>query len=291
MKSSARSISFRAAGPSRRVGTSFGVGLLAWTGLASCGGESSTTTPQAPPLPAVTVSFEAASLEVREGDTAEIRVRYQVRTLDAPWQLGVSPLPGTASADDFHLSPDSVEIPAGQGVSGEASLVLAAAADGVFDEGDETVAIRFVPGGGVNAQLGADLQVSIRDAGVSPCAELRVLAGQPERVGSTDILVQRSFVFEVAERQESLAMEFVGPYTGPPTTPPGGRRLDNRELAVKIASWRVAADGPILRHGVDIQMRREAFGDPELGLVFHGEGCDATGVTCSSQDCRMNTVN
>ena len=280
----------RTTGSSRCRGAFHAVGLLIWIGLASCGPGGSTTAPQAPPPPAVTVSFEPGSLEVTEGDTAEIRVRYQVRTLDAPWQLAVSPLAVTASDDDFELSAASVEIPAGQGVSGEASLELTAAEDVLFDEGDETVAIRFVPGGGVNARLGGDLQVSIRDAGVAPCAGLNVVATRPAPGGPADVFIQRSFTFEVTEPQESLAMEFLGPYTEPPARLLETFRL-NTNFAVNIGAWRLAADGPVLRHTVDIQMRQEAFRDPDLALVFHGEGCDEVGVACSSQDCRQNTVN
>ena len=274
---------------SRRLGALCAVGLMIWIGLASCGGGSSTTAPQAPPPPAVTVSFEPGSLEVSEGDTAEIRVRYQVRTLDAPWQLAISPLAVTASDDDYELSTGSVEIPAGQGVSGEVSIELTAAEDGQFDEGDETVAIRFVPGGGVNARLGGDLQVSIRDGGVAPCAGLNVVATRPEPGGPADVFLQRSFTFEVTEPQESLAMEFAGPYTEPPA-PLEFFKL-NTNFALNIESWSLAADGPVLRHTVEVQTRQKAFRDPDLALVFHGEGCDEVGVACSSQDCRQNTVN
>ena len=159
------------------------VGLL---GLIGCGGGAgSPGTPQAPPPPAVTVSFAATSLEVREGDSVEIGVRYQVRSLSSPWQLGISPLPESASVDDFELSMPSIEIPAGQGVSGEAVLELTASSDTVFDEGDETVAIRFVPGGGVDASLGTNLRVSIRDAAVSPCTGVSILATPPGRVDRT----------------------------------------------------------------------------------------------------------
>ena len=285
-----RMIPCRVVGLARRPGALYGVGLLIWTGLASCGPGGSTTAPQAPPPPAVTVSFEPGSLEVSEGDTAEIRVRYQVRTLDAPWQLAISPLAVTASDDDYELSTGSVEIPAGQGVSGEASLELTAAEDGQFDEGDETVAIRFVPGGGVNARLGGDLQVSIRDAGVAPCAGLNVVATRPEPGGPADVFIERSFTFEVTGPQESLAMEFLGPYTEPPARLLEHLRL-NTNFAVNIGAWRLAADGAVFRHTVEVQTRQEAFRDPDLALVFHGEGCDEVGVACSSQDCRQNTVN
>ena len=170
------------------------------------------------------------------------------------------------------------------------SFELAAVEDVQFDEGDESVAIRFVPGGGVNARLGGDLAVSIRDAGVAPCDGLNVVATRPEPGGPADVFIQRSFTFAVTEPQESLAMEFAGPYLEPPARLVERLQI-NTNLAVNIASWSLAADGPVLRHTVDIQMRHEAFMDPDLTLVFHGDGCDAPGVACSAEDCRLNTVN
>ena len=54
-------------------------------------------------------------------------------------------------------------------------------------------------------------------------------------------------------------MEFVGPYTEPPARLLERLRL-NTNFALHIASWRLAADGPILRHTVDIQMRQGVSG-------------------------------
>ena len=258
-------------------------------GLASCGGDSSTA-PQAPPPPDVTVSFESTLLEVPEGDTAEIRIRYQIRNLAAPWQLTVSPLAVTASADDFDLPGSGIEIPAGQGVSGEASLELAAVPDGLFDEGDETVAIRFVPGGGVNARLGANLQVVIQDAGVSPCPGTTVVATRPAPGGPADVFVERSFTFRVGGAGESVALEFLGPYA-----PLTGASVDdlpalNANFLANIAAWEVNVVDETIEHTVDIQIRHEAFGDPDLQLAFRGEGCDPQGVACSAERCEENAA-
>ena len=257
--------------------------------LASCGG-GSPAGPQAPPPPDVTVSFERSRLEVPEGETAEIRIRYQVRSLTAPWQLAISPLGVSASADDFAVSATEIEIPAGQGVSGEASLELAAAPDGLFDEGDETVAIRFVPGGGVNARLGGDIEVVIHDAGVSPCPGASVVATPPEPGGPAMVFVERSFTFGVSEAGQPVAMEFLGPYT--PTIGGGGGGLParNANFAANIAAWEMEADGGTIRHTVRIQIRREAFGDPDLLLAFRGEGCDPHGVACSADRCEQNAA-
>ena len=267
------------------------IGLAMWLGLAGCGGGSSPTAQPPPPPPAVTVSFEPGPLVVREGDTAEIRVRYQIRTLDAAWQLSVSPLPVTASTADFELSASSIEIPAGQGVSGEASLELAAVGDNFFDEGEETVAIRFVPGGGVNARLGTDLQVVIHDGGVFPCTGVNVVATRPAPGGPADVFIQRSFTFQVLETSQSPTMEFVGPYRDLRADPVDDLPQYNTNFAGNIAAWEVTTVGQNVEHTVDIQIRHEAFEDPDLELVFHGEGCDAHGVACSTDSCELKAVN
>ena len=151
--------------------------------LAGCG-EGGTTAPGTPggpaaPTPppiAAVVAFGDASAEVYEGDTASLPIRYEARRLAAPWRLRVSPLPGTAASADFSLPNPVVEIPAGQGTTGTVTLDLAALADDEFEEGTETLSLRLVPDPTVNAQLGGDLPVSIREGGVL----VSFAAGVPE---------------------------------------------------------------------------------------------------------------
>lgn len=147
--------------------------LAAAAALAGCGEGGSTApatpgrpvAPTPPPIAAV-VAFGVASAEVYEGDTASLPVRYEARNLAAPWRLRISPLPGGAQSADFSLPNAFVEIPAGAGAAGTVSLELTALADDEFEEGTETLSLRFVPDPSVNAQLGADLPVSIREGGV-----------------------------------------------------------------------------------------------------------------------------
>ena len=147
--------------------------LAAAAALAGCGEGGSTApgtpgrpvAPTPPPIAAV-VAFGVASAEVYEGDTASLPVRYEARSLAAPWRLRISPLPGAAQSADFSLPTAFVEIPAGAGAAGTVSLELTALADDEFEEGTETLSLRFVPDPSVNAQLGADLPVSIREGGV-----------------------------------------------------------------------------------------------------------------------------
>lgn len=137
---------------------------------SACGGGSggtgapAPTVPTPPPIAAV-VSFASSSAEVFEGGTVEIPIRYESRNLAAPWRLRVSPFPGTAAAADFSLPESAVEIPAGSGTSGEVSFTVAGLLDDDFEEGTETLRLAFVPDPAVEAQLGADLTVSVREGG------------------------------------------------------------------------------------------------------------------------------
>lgn len=156
----------------RAVVLAAAAGFVGSAALSGCGagggGATSTRAPTAPapnPIAAV-VSFGAASAEAYEGDTVSIPIRYEARSLAAAWRLRVSPLPGTAESADFSLPNPVVEIPAGSGTSGEVTLDLTALPDDRFEEGTETLSLRFVPDPAVNARLGGDLPVSLREGGV-----------------------------------------------------------------------------------------------------------------------------
>ena len=147
-----------------------GLGAAAFSGCGD-GGGGGRTAPRVPTAPApdpidAVVSFGAASAEVYEGDTASIPIRYEARALSSTWRLRISPLAGTAASGDFSLPNAVVEIPAGSGTSGEVSFDLTALADDDFEEGTETLTLRFVPDPAVNARLGGDLPVSLREGGV-----------------------------------------------------------------------------------------------------------------------------
>ena len=145
-----------------------GVGLAGGVGLAACGGGPGTTAPQTPAGPppiAVVVSFGAASVEVFEGDTVEIPVRYESRSLRSPWRLLIAAVPDTAEAADFSIPENFVNIPAGSGTTGEVMFRLIGLPDANFDEGAETLTLRFVPDPAVNAQIGDEIPVVIQEGG------------------------------------------------------------------------------------------------------------------------------
>ena len=266
--------------------------LIIFTGsfgtIGCSGGGDSPTAPASPPAPVpppaqITVSFVQVSLAVREGEGVEIGVKYQVPTLAAPWQLAVSALPESASPDDFAFPTTTIEIPAGEAISGEAFLELTATPDRVFDEGDETLAVRFVPSPGVNAQLGADLRMVIQDGGVSPCRGVNLVASRPARVEG---FVQRFVTVRLSEASESLAMEFVGPYRETPDIP-----YWNRVFPLHVAAWEVEADSDTIRHELDLRLPDGEINgfavDQHVRLSFHGAECDAAVATCSFAECDL----
>ncbi len=265
------------------------------------GGGTSVTPPSAsPPSPPPTVaaSFAASSLEVSEGDTVEVVIRYTARELPGAWSLHVSALPGTAAEEDFELAVGAVEIPAGTGASGEVAVSLTAANDLLFAEGDETLILRFVRDPAVGADLGDDLEVVIREAGVSPCAGLRVEALPPAEAGegrppglSTRMTIERS------GPATETRMHFAGPYfllswwdndvaRGQPMS------------AVGIADWRFEKRADSTVHELEIEWPEEhvfrdfseltLLGDSDLRLRFAGGPCDGESVTtCSAAGCEL----
>lgn len=161
--------------PSGRLVAAIGV-----LGVAACGGDGSAPTVAAPQPPAVVVTFASDAVGVSEGDTADIAVRYRINSLSEPLALTVSPLGQGAGPEDYELSATTFDIPAGQGVTGTATISLTALVDDQIAEGEEVVALRLVPPGGVRAELDQNLEVRIADAGASPCAGIQVVATRIE---------------------------------------------------------------------------------------------------------------
>ncbi|MCY4431767.1 MAG: hypothetical protein OXC11_15445 [Rhodospirillales bacterium] len=239
------------------------------------------------------MSFDPGNLEVREGDTVPVRIRYRVSSLDSPLQLAISALPITASSADFELLNTRVEIPAGQEFSGEATAELRVLRDAFFDEGDESIDIRFVPDPEVRADFGADLRVVLREAGVSPCPGVDIIASRPTP-GEGGDLVKRLLSVWVNRGLDSLAMEFLGPYDVEPPCNYESVTGNCRELpptssiAVAVDGWTAETDGDVLKHEMDIQWGPELLTESDLRLVFLGGQCAGEGVTCSRESCELN---
>ena len=243
-----------------------------------------TTAEPPPPPPQVTVSFFPEAVALFEGESAEVAVRYQVRELSAPWKLELSVLGDTTGEDDFELSADTVEIPAGEGISGELPIVLTARTDAAFAEESERASIRFVPDPDQRAALGGDLQVSIRDSGAFPCPGVRILAGRPRETEARGLPVLESRV--TIQRSAAAAgteITLVEPYD----TWFWGQSVP----AVVFLDWRTETGGEALRHDFDLLWPSEkpvTPNQPSLVFAFSGGQCAGEPLAgCRSDGCEL----
>ena len=180
--------------------------------VAACGGSGTAPAVTAPEPPAVVVTFASDAVNLKEGETVDITVRYRINNLSSPLSLAISPLDRGAAAEDYELSATTFDIPAGQGVTGTAALSLIALEDNQIAEGEEVVALRLLPPGGIRAQLDQNLEVTIGDVGASPCAGVRVLATPIEPIETSRNY--RGTTLELTQGKEAGAVWFdwEGPY-------------------------------------------------------------------------------
>lgn len=238
------------------------------------------------------LSFAPGPVEVTEGAAGAAAIRYEVRNLPAALPFSVSALPGTAAASDFRLERTAFEIPAGRGVSGELAVPVSAPPDRFFSEGDETVAIRFVPpGGAVGVRLGRDLEFTIREGGASPCPGLTLSARPPtasepgeDRLGSGHLFTRLTLLREPAAAGTTL--DFRGPYYWEDRL----AEFDYQPFAAtRIARWSAEPAGTAIRHEVDIEWPDDTtLLDPDLELGFLGGACSGEPVaSCSAEGCEL----
>ena len=228
--------------------------MLAAALTAACGGDTGSgpgpppqpaPPPPAPPPRALTVSFVKDTVSVREGDTAEISVRWEVRELANPLRLEVSPLGVTADVTDYELAATTVTVPAGSGTTGTEALSLTAIADSRIAEGDETLALRLVPPSGPRAELGPDLEVTISDAAAGPCAGTSTLA-TPVRPAPGAGWIETTLDIDFGPGSESIWIE---PYA--PLWKQAGDKAPI--LLVHATEWRVEHSGGGVRHSMDLE--------------------------------------
>ena len=136
-------------------------------------------TPAPTPQPSATVSFRETTQRVREGGSADVGIRYRTANLSAPITLQIV-ASGGASEDDYVLSAESVEIPAGAGTSGQLSLSVNTVEDASFAEGDETLVLDVRPSAGSSVQVDGSFQLVIAETGVHPCPGILVSGWPPE---------------------------------------------------------------------------------------------------------------
>ena len=185
--------------------------------VSDCGDAGGPTPTTAPPSPAprppqptnLSASFVRDAVHVAEGNAADIVVRYQVVSTNEPVPLEVSVLGVTAADDDFELSSTTLEIPAGANAQGDVSVSLTAVRDRWFAEGDEILEVQLVPPTGVQATVGPPLQVTISEAGVSPCAGIELRGTRP-LTNSNSLTMEMDF----ASGSDEVLFDWIESYGG-----------------------------------------------------------------------------
>ena len=242
---------------------------LALVPFVGCDGASSTprsiTTPPTPPEPpAATVSFVESRLEVPEGESREVVVRYRITELAEPVTLELSPLEDTAEVGDYELGHTRIEIPAGNAVDDTAAVSLAALMDRQFAEGDEVLVLRLVPQAGARIQSGGDLEVVISDAGAVPCAGILLRATPPAAAGDGD-RIATTIVSEWGPGNADVHLDWSGSYgtrhEGPhaqhhPFWRDGIARPNHPDF--HLADWRIEPAGGSTRHVMTVEWLAEA---------------------------------
>ena len=260
--------------------------------FACDGGESvPVAPPPAPPPPAFGISFTDAELEVREGETLAVSVRYEVRDLPGPVQVRLSASHEIASEADYELAVDSIEIPAGRDLAGEATFELSALADLFFTEGVEVLPLAFAYSAG-QADLGDPVAISILEAGASPCPGITVvgLPWREEESPDEDVanMLATTLNLEIGAGGAGARLEILGPYFDLGTY----GRIAESVSAFGINRWNVRTGPGTITHELDVNWPGEDWFEEEaeqsLDLAFRGGGCTGDPVaSCTSDGCEI----
>lgn len=260
--------------------------------FACDGGESvPVAPPPAPPPPAFGISFTDAELEVREGETLAVSVRYEVRDLPGPVQVRLSASHEIASEADYELAVDSIEIPAGRDLAGEATFELSALADLFFTEGAEVLPLAFAYSAG-QADLGDPVAISILEAGASPCPGITVvgLPWREEESPDEDVanMLATTLNLEIGAGGAGARLEILGPYFDLGTY----GRIAESVSAFGINRWNVRTGPGTITHELDVNWPGEDWFEEEaeqsLDLAFRGGGCTGDPVaSCTSDGCEI----
>ena len=269
-----------------------GLGVLA---IAACGGDGSAPAPAptvaAPPPPAVVVTFASDAVRVEEGETVGITVQYRINSLSSALSLAVSPLNEGAEPEDYELSATTFEIPAGQGVTGTAAISLTALVDNQITEGDEGVELRLVPPGGIRAELDAHLEVTIADAGASPCSGTRIVATPIEPVETSPGYWRTALELTQETTAGAVWFDWGGPYYN-------GEYCDDDEcrmwwenaspiLEVNLVEWRMESSASGTSDVLDIEWHDSntlRFGFRSADGTCEGEPT----VACAAAGCELD---
>ena len=266
------------------------LGVLA---VSACGGDGSSPSAAAPQPsvqpPAVVVTFASETVRVEEGETVEITVRYRINSLSAPLSLTVSPLDQGAAPADYELSATTFDIPAGEGATGTTAISLTALVDDQIAEGDEVVELRLVPPSGTRAELDQDLEVTIADAGASPCAGVQVVATPVESLDTDPVYDRTTLELTQGTQAGAVWFDWGAPYLD-------GDYCDDDEgcwkfwenrlplLEVNLVEWRMESSAD----GTSDLLEIEWNDSTTLRFAFHSSDGTCEGqptVTCTAAGC------
>ena len=251
----------------------------------------------------VTVFFARDAVRLVEGEATEIAIRYEVRELAAAVRLELIARETEAVADDYELDPPTVEIPAGQGISGALPVWLRAVRDRPISEGEEALSLGFQVAEGLSLDLGPDLDIAIVEGGASPCVGVNVLAEPPEPLADAPPwtiptalfgeapIIATTLDMEFHPDAEQTLFDWVGPYRNAPQEGESGnsRWWRNRWHSVpefSVASWEVEQVGLATRHSIRIEWPA----DTEAVLRFRSTGGSCEGeprVVCGEDGCML----
>ena len=232
--------------------------------------------------PPVEVFFAAHQFSIREGETRDLVIRYQVADLPAPWNLELSFRPETASEADFRTSATAIQIPAGRIVAGEIAVPVTAVSDLLFGEREETLAVGLVPPSGARApraKLGRDLVITIDEAARSACPGIVFDSTPPRR--PFEWLLRTTLALEVPRNLDSVSFDWVGPYFDDEDDPEN--RSSYPLLEVNVADWRMESTATMTRHRFDIEWPR--FTEVNLRLYTEDGACDLPALVCDATGC------
>ena len=261
--------------------------LLLLVVAAGCEQRGGTVAP-APAPPPVVVRFVEGAVAVRESETAEIAVRYDTNGI-AGLVTDVIVQHGSAGPADYELATTSLPLdPAGETLV----VPMRAMLDDELAEGTETLVLVLRPPAGVASQVGTALDVTITDAGVSPCPGVTAVASPVGSLPGTRYLAT-TLELDFAPPGEGLHFDWIDPFRHDEDCADEDCRAwwvtRTPYLELNVADWRVETAREAVRHVLDIEWRNTK----EVGMRFRSETASCDGeptIRCTTDGCELDRI-
>ncbi len=218
--------------------------------------------PTPPPAPTptplrATVAFREVERRVREGATALVKIDYAIdEGQEGPLTLGIAVLDGSASGNDYMLSADSFEIPAGN-PTGELALEVTTVEDDVV-EGNERLHLAIEPPDGSSVQVRNSWELVIVESGDGPCAGVRLSVENPvlnDRGASLPHLRTETATVRLAlDIFDPVAADLVLDWTDPYRTVADPDEFQPVEgLDMNVVHWSFQPIANVVRHNIEFE--------------------------------------